>query len=146
MPATGRLLLTSPGDPEKEKGDKRFPKGSGNSKVDELHNLNDRKYRDKHHQWNHDRDEAEPDQPPAHRVKPRLVRCRCRNPRFIPRPLQSGCDVIMWFTGNSFSGGSLSTLVMLVMVFDPFVSGTSIMHSDVSGQAAMMRRPSSDVV
>ena len=72
MPATGRLLLTSPGDPEKEKGDKRFPKGSGNSKVDELHNLNDRKYRDKHHQWNHDRDEAEPDQPPAHRVKPRL--------------------------------------------------------------------------
>ena len=60
----GPLALTSPGDPEKEKGDKRFPKGSGNSKVDELHNLNDRKYRDKHHQWNHDRDEAEPDQPP----------------------------------------------------------------------------------
>ncbi len=48
------------------------------------------------------------------------------------------------------SGGCLvdvaSTLVTLVMVLDLFVSGASIMHSDPSGQAAMMRRPNFDDV
>jgi len=39
-----------------------------------------------------------------------------------------------------------STLVTLVMVLDLFVSGASIVHSDPSGQAAMMRRPNFDDV